>query len=389
MIQGKGAKGSEHWNSRFSIADCGIENPQSAIRNPQWDACPTPSIPVPNRILVVRLDRVGDVILSTPVPDALRQSYPQVFIAMLVRPACQEVVQGHPSVDSVIVYDKEQAHKSVPNTIRFALQLRALRFDTAIVLHPSHRSHWIPWLAQIPVRIGYARKGGWLLTHRMPHRKQEGRMHETLYTLELLKPLGISTTALRPRIAILPQAESRIVSILREASVDSTDRLVAIHPSASCVSKRWMPERFAQVADRLIIEEKVRICLVAGSEDARYAHAVAARMRFSVLNFAGRLRMSELAALLKRCRLLISNDSGPVHVAAAVGIPVVDIFGRNQSGLSPTRWGPWGEGHVILHKEVGCVRCLAHACDIGFLCLTSLSVDEVYQAARSVLHREH
>ena len=97
--------------------------------------------------------------------------------------------------------------------------------------------------------------------------------------------------------------------------------------------------------------------------------------------------MAELAALLRRCRMLVSNDSGPVHVAAAVGTPVVDIFGRNQRGLSPQRWGPLGDGHVVLHKEVGCVTCLAHKCDIEFLCLTSLSTDEVYRAAASVLER--
>ena len=105
------------------------------------------------------------------------------------------------------------------------------------------------------------------------------------------------------------------------------------------------------------------------------------------VNFAGRLSVAELAALLKRCRLLISNDSGPVHVAAAVGTPVVDIFGRNQRGLSPMRWGPLGDGHIVLHKEVGCVTCLAHNCDIEFLCLTSLSVEEVYQAAVTILKK--
>ena len=97
--------------------------------------------------------------------------------------------------------------------------------------------------------------------------------------------------------------------------------------------------------------------------------------------------VKELAVLLKRAELLISNDSGPVHIAASLGIPVVDIFGRNQRGLSPARWGPLGEGHVILHKEVGCVTCLAHNCDIEFLCLTSIAVEEVYQAAVSVLQR--
>jgi heptosyltransferase-2 len=175
--------------------------------------------------------------------------------------------------------------------------------------------------------------------------------------------------------------------LLTDAEVQANDSLVAIHPSASCVSKRLMPERFAEVADRLASERGVRICLIAGEPDAMYAAQVAQTMREPALNLGGRLSVAELAALLRRCRLLISNDSGPVHIASAVGTPVVVLFGRNQRGLSPQRWGPLGEGHAILHKEVGCVTCLAHNCDIGFLCLTSLNAEEVYQAATSILEQ--
>jgi len=350
---------------------------------------PRPSPHAPKRILVIRLDRIGDVVLSTPVLQALRQQFPHAFIAMMVRPACQDIVEGNPYLNEVMLYEKEGQQRSVLHTITFARRLRRHAFDTAIVLHPNNRSHWIPWLARIPVRIGYDRKCGWLLTHRLPHRKQEGAQHEAAYTLELLAPLGITPPSTpRPFVPVSPRAAQRIETWLAEQSITSTERLVAIHPSASCVSKRWMPERFAKVADQLIVEQGVRICLIAGASDVRYAQQMADAMTQPVLNVAGRLSVGELAALLRRCQLLISNDSGPVHLAAAVGTPVVDIFGRNQRGLSPLRWGPLGEGHVVLHKEVGCVTCLAHNCDIEFLCLTSLGADEVYRAAVSVLSQK-
>jgi heptosyltransferase-2 len=355
-----------------------IQPPASSLQPPAL---------VPKRILVIRLDRLGDVILSLPVAQALRQRFPHAFIAMMVAPACRDVVEGHPALNEAICYDKALEHGGWRSTIRFARGLRRYRFDTALVLHPSNRSHWIPWLAGIPVRIGYRRKSGWLLTHSSPHRKQEGSKHEAVYSLELLAPFGIEPTAPRPIVPLHPDAVSRVDRLLSEASAGPAGRLVAIHPSASCVSKRWMPERFAQVADRLSREQALRVCLVAGAADAGWAQRVADAMQERPLNFAGALSVGELAALLARCALLISNDSGPVHVAAAVGTPVIDIFGRNQRGLSPLRWGPLGEGHVILHKDVGCVTCLAHRCDIGFLCLTSLTVDEVYQAAVSVLKR--
>ncbi len=341
----------------------------------------------PKRLLVVRLDRIGDVVLTTPALSALRQHFPHAFIAMMVRPPCLELVQGHPHLNEVIEYDKDGLHHGVAATIRFARRLQRYAFDTALILHPTNRSHWIPWLARIPVRIGYDRKCAWLLTHRLPHRKQEGAKHEAAYTLEPLALFGITPPPPQPLIPVHDAAVRRVGQLLAQAGVSPEALLVAMHPSASCISKRWMPERFAQVADRLIAERGASVCLVAGADDAPVAQRVAEAMQRPVVNLAGQLSVGELAALLARCRLLVSNDSGPVHIAAAVGTPVVDIFGRNQRGLSPLRWGPLGAGHIILHKEVGCVTCLAHNCDIEFLCLTSLETEEVYQAAATILTR--
>ena len=345
------------------------------------------AVPAPARILVLRLDRLGDVVLSTPVFEELRRRFPHAFIAAMVRPACRDVVAGHPDVNEVILYDKEGAHRGVWATIRFARGLRRSEFDTALILHPSNRSHWISWLARIPVRLGYDRKCPWLLTHRLPHRKQEGARHEAAYTLELLQPFGIHPGPPRPLVPVAPKAAERVAALLERAGIGPSDPVVAIHPSASCVSKRWMPERFAQVADQLIAEHGVRVCVVAGGTDVVWAHQMAAAMHQPVLDVSGRLPLGELNALLGRCQLLISNDSGPVHLAAALGVPVVDIFSRNQPGLSPQRWRPLGQDHLVLHKDVGCVTCLAHNCDIGFLCLTSLTVQEVYDAAVTVLQR--
>ena len=377
-----------HYPKHRPSGPSGVARPSRAGHSAPASMAVAPPEPVgsrPKRILVIRLDRIGDVVLSTPVVRALRQVYPESFIAMMVRPACREVVDGNPALNEVILYEKEGAHRRVSDTIRFARGLRRFRFDTALVLHPTNRSHWIPWFAGIPRRIGYERKCGWLLTHRVPHRKQEGSRHEMDYALELLQVLGISPPRPEPEVPIRERARQRVEELLARSNIRVNQRLVAIHPSASCISKRWMPERFAEVADRLISAQGVRICLIADGPDAIYAQRVAQAMQQPTLDFAGRLSIGELTALLERCALLISNDSGPVHLAAAVKTPVVDLFGRNQRGLSPLRWGPVGAGHIVLHKEVGCVTCLAHNCDIEFLCLSSISVEEVYHAAVSVL----
>ncbi len=352
--------------------------PQSAVRSPQSHA--------PQRILVIRLDRIGDVVLSTPVLQALREAYPTAFIAMMVRPICRELVEGNPYLNEVILYDKDGQHRGIASSIRFGLGLRRFHFDTALVLHPTNRSHWIPWLAGIPVRIGYDRKSGWLLTHRMPHRKHEGTKHEAEYTLELLRvlpapalakggPGGITPSSPRPFVPVHPESGRRVEQLLHEHGVQAGKTLVAIHPSASDSSKRWMAERFAEVADRFIDAHQAQIVLVAGPGDVQHAQAVERAMRHRPINVAGKLSVGELAALLSRCRLLLSNDSGPVHVAAALGIPVVAIFGRNQPGLGATRWRPLGPQHVVLQKEG----------KTDFSYITELSVEDVYQAVRRVL----
>ncbi len=333
------------------------------------------------RILIIRLDRLGDVVLSMPVAQALREARPSAFLAMLVKPECRELIDGHPALNQALVYDKAGAHRGVLSTIRFAMSLRRERFDIALVLHPTFRAHWIAWLAGIPRRIGYARKGGWLLTQRLPHEKQRGRRHEADYTLDFVRALGVVPSRASPAIAVSHDAVERVNQRLGEHGIDPQARLVAIHPSASSVSKRWMPERFAAVADRLAQEQATRIVLVAGRADEPCVEQVTAAMRRPVVNLAGRLSVGELAALLRRAQLLISNDSGPVHIAAAVGTPVVAIFGRNQPGLSQGRWRPLGNHHTILQKDVGCTVCLADRCVIAFRCLTELPVDEVYNAA--------
>ena len=182
-----------------------------------------------------------------------------------------------------------------------------------------------------------------------------------------------------------PEAAARVAQWLSAQGMATTDRVIAIHPSASCVSKRWMPERFAAVSDALIEEGGYQVIVVAGPDDRAFGAAMIRACRKPVIDACGQFSVAGLGELLRRCALLISNDSGPVHVAVAVGTPVVDIVGRNQAGLSPLRWGPLGPRDQVLHKEVGCPVCLAHNCNIAFKCLTEISVQEVLDSARSVL----
>ncbi len=336
------------------------------------------------RILIVRTDRIGDVLLSTPVIKVLRESYPNAYIAMMVSPYAKDIVEGNPYLDDVIIYDKDIRHKSVFSSIKFALKLKKKRFNLALVLHPTNRVHLVTFFAGIPKRVGYDRKIGFLLTDRIKHTKQLGEKHELEYSLDLVRYLGIEPKDKSLFMPIKESSEKWAEGLFSELEIKDNDKLLAIHPGASCPSKIWPAERFAQVCDKLSEKYGFKVLVIAGPKDVKLAEIVAKNMHHPVINLAGKTSVSQLASALKRCHLFISNDSGPVHIASAVGTPVISIFGRNQKGLSPTRWGPTGKNDRVLHKEVGCIECLAHNCQKDFACLKAITVEDVLNTVESM-----
>jgi len=339
------------------------------------------------RILIVRTDRIGDVLLSTPVIKALRDAYPHAYIAMMVSPYAKDIVDGNPYLDHVITYDKDGKHKSWRRTFKFARNLRKNKFDLSLVLHPTNRVHIVTFIAGIPRRIGYNRKLGFLLTDQIKHTKHLGEKHESEYALDLVRYLGIEPKDKDLFMPIKPESENWAEDLFRQEGIKESDKLLVIHPVASCISRVWPSERFAGVADKLIEKYGFKVFIIAGSDPQhiKICNRVVAGMHHPAINLAGRTSVSQLASLLKRCRLHISTDTGPMHIASAVGAPVVAIFGRSQKGLSPKRWGPLGGKDKYLHKQVGCIQCLAHNCKKEFLCLKAISVEDVVNAADSIL----
>jgi len=334
----------------------------------------------PKRILMSRTDRLGDVVLSTPAIKAVHEACPNIFISFMVRPYAKDIVDGNSYLDEVIVFDKKGAHRGVLGAFKLVSILKRRRFDIALILHPTIRVHVAAFLTRIPERIGYNKKMGFLLTKRMPHAKQLGEKHESEYTLDLLRKIGIQADDKTLFVPLNRKAVEAIDNRLRSNGVKKDDIIVGIHPGASCPSKRWLPERFAELADRIIDEFGVKVVVMAGPSDTELGNKVSSLIKRGAINLAGSLSIKELIALLKRCALFISNDSGPVHIAAAVGTPVISIFGRNEKGLSPTRWRPLGKDDIVVHKDVGCRVCLAHNCKIGFKCLKEINTNEIFNA---------
>ena len=337
----------------------------------------------PKKILIVRNDRLGDVILSTPVIKNLKLAFPQSYIAFMCRPYTREALEGNPNLDEVIVYDKYGKDKSFLATVKFALKLGKYRFDWAIILHPTNRTHIMTFLARIPVRVGWNRKLGQLLTKKIKHTKQQGKKHESEYTLDLLRALNIPIKSKNTYFPILPEAIAKVEELLKGQGVIENDKLIVIHPSASCPSKRWPQEHFLKLIELLKNKGSFKIAVITSEGEKQFGEEAAKKSE--VIDLRGKLSISEIGALLKRASLFISNDSGPVHIAASLNTPVISIFGRKDSGLSPRRWGPQGENSYYFHKDVGCIRCLAHNCVKNFLCLREISPQEVVKKAMFLL----
>jgi len=340
------------------------------------------------KILVIRLDRIGDLILSMPAVGAVKKRFPNAGLSMMVRPYTKDLVEGHPWIDEVIpyFYEKGGRHSGILGGLRFVREIIGRRFDIVFILHPSVRSHFVPFLAGIPYRIGLDSHGAFLLTKKVPDQRSEGLKHESEYAMDVVRAFGALPSSDRePSFSTHCEVEEKLSEIFRKSGWGNDGKIIAIHPGASCPSKRWSRENFGVLGKKILAEGNRRVAIVGGQEEMLLGSYLKREIGDDVLDLTGRLNLRELAAFLKRCEVLVSNDSGPVHMAAWVGTRVVSIFGRNRTGLSPSRWRPLGAGHRVLQKDVGCVVCLAHACPIDFECLKAVSVDDVFEALEEIL----
>ncbi len=325
----------------------------------------------PDKILICRTDRIGDFILSIPFAWELRNRFPQAKIYWLISPINRPFMDLIEPNDGYFVYDKRQL-KSVKALLLFARQLRKQKFDLAIALNPNLRLHILLFLSGIPKRFGWKVKGGGLFLNRtLEHTKPLGQMHEAQYNMLFLPFLGINKW-------------SRPVPILKPVNARKGKAvMVAVHMGASCPSKRWPLQRFAEVIKGLL-RRKLEVVLIGGPDEKKSAEEVLSKLGDDarILNKTG-VSLSETIEILSQCDIIVSNDSGPVHIAAALGLGVVVIFGRNDPGLSPQRWGPLSNNKFVLHKAQ-CEVCLAHRCKKGFECLKNITVDDVLDAFDTV-----
>jgi len=295
----------------------------------------------PPRILVTRTDRIGDLVLSTPVFSALRRKFPDAWIAVLTFAENREIVGKNPDLDEVILYDKKGDQKNWPGQVLFALRLKRKKFDLVIHLHATNRMHFVSWMAGIPVRIGWNRRMPWALTHVLPYVKKEGKKHEAEYNFDLLAPLDIAySSEFKMFFPVTQRNQISVEELLKQRDIKKSHPLVVLSPGASDPSKVWCARGFAEVAEKIAAKYDVALLMIGTRQDRPYLDAVKKYCSVEIHDLSAQLSIGMLGALLGEAALLICNDSGPVHIAQALGRPVVSVFVRQQAGINPDRWRP-------------------------------------------------
>jgi heptosyltransferase-1 len=338
-----------------------------------------------HKILVIRTDRMGDALLNIPAIRALKQSF-HAFITALVKPDIKDLFVGIKEIDEIITFDENQWNQNILTRLNLLQKIYKGNFDLAVVLNPTKRFHILTYLAGIPWRLGYDRKWSFFLTHKIKDKKFEGQKHEIEYNLDLVRSIKADTDEKHISIELEDQQVQYVKTLLFQHGIAERDLIIAVHVHSSNPAKCWPQDNFAYVADELYLRFSAKVVLIGGEQERNLSTELISLAKYPIINLVGKLTLRQLAAFFQRCALLISNDSGPVHIAAAVGTPTIVIFGRNIPGVGPKRWGPWGNRHIILHKNLGCNPCLDRNCLYSFKCLSSITPDETLAAVEQQLN---
>jgi len=317
-------------------------------------------------ILVFRNDRFGEFLLNIPALRALKETFINASLIAVVNSSLKDLAENIPFIDEVIEWD--QGAHPLSEKASFINLLRKKKIDIAVMLNPAKDFNIYAYLAAIPVRVGYNRKWGFLLTRKMQDKKHLGERHEIEYNLELVSLIGAETL---DKSLTLPLDERTVDILSADFNIKDTRNLVALHPWTSDPLKQWPYEKFRELAERLIKEQGIPVVIIGGKDELSKSKEFFRDIDDNLINLTGRTTLMQLAAVLKKCKLLISGDSGPAHLASAVGTRVLAVFRNDISAKSARRWGPCGEGHIVMEKDN----------------LSDITVTEVLDKAREALNK--
>jgi len=343
----------------------------------------------PARILVRAPNWIGDAVMCEPALRGLRALFPQAEITLLAKPAIAELFIAYSGIDRRLVYNDRGIHAGLSGKWTLAGLLRRHQFDLAVLFQNAFEAALLTWLAGIRRRYGYVTDGrAFLLTDPIARPDRATLVHQVHYYWDLLKPLGLTGPPPIPALAVSVDETNAMDARLAEAGVSRDDLIIGVNPGSTYGgAKRWLPERYAEAALRVChrIEQQqgrpVSIAILGAKGEEELGYSVAERLTVRSVVLSGRTNIRELMAVTKRCTLLLTNDTGPMHMAAAFAVPVVAVFG-------PTDWrttAPYRQEASIVRQPVDCAPCLLRECPIDHRCMTGVTVDMVYEAAAKQL----
>ena len=331
------------------------------------------------KILLRGPNWVGDSVLAIPAMKAVRARFPEAEITLLVRPWVAGIFRTAPFIDHLW---SEPRPAGISEWMRIINSIRKSRFDLALLFPNSFESAVMIFLGGVPQRIGYATDGRrWLLTNSL--KPASGKHHQVHYYLALAGALSAEVT--HPSISIEANAEEKAQAerLLASEGVSPGRRYLVLNPGAAYGSaKRWNEEGFADAGDTLATELDLDVAIVGSEKERSIGESIQKRMRSRVAVLSGRTSMETLIGVISGSSLVLTNDSGPMHVAAALGIPTVAIFGSTDDVVT----GPWGPRARVVREPVECSPCMLRECPIDHRCMTRVSAEAVCRAAREVLH---
>ncbi len=335
-------------------------------------------------ILLVRIDRIGDVILSLPMLPLLRRRYPNATISVLMRQYTRELVDHHSCVDEILIYEREDKISSLLSILK---KIRERHFDIAIIPYPRFRPALIVFLAGIRVRVGSGyRWYSFLFNRRVFEHRKDARRHEVEYNLDLLRPLGIETNG-KPEFEfpISSSAYDTVDSLLAANAILRHEKFVILHPGSGGSARDWSAENFSKLGRELYGRLGVKVIVTGGKGEEALVQKIVDGITSSSLAVVGKFSLMELGALIRRAKVFVSNSTGPMHIAATVGTSIVAFFPPIVQ-CSPVRWGPYTQKKkVFLADNKSCVLCKGSPCRSN-VCMDQITVDEVFFAIKEFLN---
>lgn len=330
----------------------------------------------PLKILLVRTDRIGDVVLVTPTISILRKKYPDAYISMLVNPYTADILKNNPDLDEVIVEKR---------FLTLLEEIKTKKFDITILFFVNLKVAILTLLAGIPVRIGPASKiWSIFLTKRIFQHRSKVEKHEADYNIDLLKVLGITELFRKnPKINLKEEEKARAKKFLLDNyGIEESNFVIGIHPGSRDSAKNWPKEKFAQLSDRIIKEINAKVLFTGGATEKKLLENIADMMIKKPIILDRQVNLREFIALISQCKIFIANSTGPLHIAVALNIPTVS-FHPPIKVCSSKRWEPYGNGHIVF-TPIGpeCSKCIGKKC-VHYDCMDLISVEDVFAQVQS------